>query len=67
MLSLTLKQGVFNILDYSAVSFPSGIDADKQLDQAKSDTEPLSQLDAQIQAECEFVVDSWQTKMLTIG
>ncbi|KAG9670410.1 acetamidase, partial [Aureobasidium melanogenum] len=43
--------GVFNILDYSAVSFPSGIEADKQLDKAESGTEPLSQIDAQIQAE----------------
>ncbi|KAG9946396.1 acetamidase, partial [Aureobasidium melanogenum] len=43
--------GVFNILDYSAVSFPSGIEADKQLDKAESGTEPFSQLDAQIQAE----------------
>jgi amidase len=44
---------VFNILDYSAVSFPSGIYADKQLDKAESGTKPLSQVDAQIQAECE--------------
>ncbi|KAI4747076.1 acetamidase [Aureobasidium sp. EXF-12298] len=43
--------GVFNILDYSAVSFPCGIEADKQLDKAESGTKPLSQVDAQIQAE----------------
>ena len=49
---------MFNILDYSAVSFPCGIEADKQLDKAESGTETLSEIDAQIQAECEFVVDS---------
>ncbi|KAI4727784.1 acetamidase [Aureobasidium sp. EXF-10728] len=43
--------GVFNILDYSAMSFPSGVLADKQLDKAESGTEPLSQIDAQIQTE----------------
>ncbi|KAG9534362.1 hypothetical protein KCU77_g23939, partial [Aureobasidium melanogenum] len=43
--------GVFNILDYSAVSFPCGIEADKQLDKAASGTEPLSEIDTQIQAE----------------
>ena len=49
---------MFNILDYSAVSFPSGIEADKQLDKAESGTKPLSQVDAQIQAECEWLIDS---------
>jgi amidase len=48
---------VFNILDYSAVSFPSGIEADQQLDKAESGTKPLSQVDAQIQAECEWLID----------
>ena len=46
---------MFNILDYSAVSFPCGIDADKELDKAESGTKPLSQVDAQIQAECEWL------------
>ena len=46
---------MFNILDYSAVSFPCGIDADKELDKADSGTKPLSQVDAQIQAECEWL------------
>lgn len=66
-MSLTSEQGVFNILDYSAVSFPCGIEADKQLDVAESGSEPLSQIDAQIQAECEFVFDNWKTNILTNG
>jgi amidase len=49
---------VFNILDYSAVSFPSGIYADEQLDKAESGTEPLSEVDAQVQAECKWIVNS---------
>ncbi|THX24511.1 acetamidase [Aureobasidium pullulans] len=46
--------GVFNILDYSAVSFPSGIYADSELDQAEPGIKTLSQMDAQVQAECEY-------------
>jgi len=57
---------VFNILDYSAVSFPSGIEADKQLDKAESGTKPLSQVDAQIQAECEWLTDSRRLNKLTL-
>jgi amidase len=58
---------VFNILDYSAVSFPSGIYADKQLDKAGSDTKPLSQVDAQIQAECKWIMNSMISRMLTLN
>lgn len=58
---------MFNILDYSAVSFPSGIEADKQLDKAESGTEPLSQVDAQIQAECEWLIDSMRVNKLTLN
>ncbi|KAI5244983.1 acetamidase [Aureobasidium subglaciale] len=43
--------GVFNILDYSATSFPSGTYADSELDKAASGARPLSQTDSQIQAE----------------
>ncbi|GAB7346666.1 hypothetical protein MBLNU459_g1794t1 [Dothideomycetes sp. NU459] len=43
--------GVFNIVDYAAISFPSGISADKELDQAKPQGKPLSNVDEQIQKE----------------
>ncbi|THX94268.1 acetamidase [Aureobasidium pullulans] len=46
--------GVFNILDYSAVSFPCGTYADSELDKAETGIKTLSQMDAQIQAECEY-------------
>ena len=58
---------MFNILDYSAVSFPSGIGADKQLDKAESGTKLLSQDDAQIQAECEWLTDSMRVNKLTLN
>ena len=58
---------MFNILDYSAVSFPSGIEADKRLDKAESGTKPLSQVDAQIQAECEWLIDSRRQSKLTVN
>jgi hypothetical protein len=45
--------GVFNILDYPAVSFPCGVVADKDRDGAYSvDHAPLSDTDAQIQGDC---------------
>jgi len=37
--------GVFNILDYSAVSFPTGLHADKNLDSVPGDFKPLSEID----------------------
>ena len=41
--------GVFNILDYSCVSFPTGITVDKELDTVAKDYNPLNDLDAEIQ------------------
>ncbi|WPG97460.1 acetamidase [Acrodontium crateriforme] len=38
--------GVFNVLDYSAVSFPTGIHADKMVDISPSDFKPYSEMDA---------------------
>ena len=44
--------GVFNILDYPAVSFPSGVTAHKEIDKASS-VEPLSELCTTVQGLCE--------------
>ncbi|KAL2861175.1 amidase signature domain-containing protein [Aspergillus lucknowensis] len=41
--------GVFNVLDYPAVSFPSGVTVDKSVDVAYADHKALSDIDAQIQ------------------
>ena len=49
--------GVFNVLDYSCVSFPSGVIVDSALDfpLAKGDEyTPLSETCAAIHAECEL-------------
>ena len=46
--------GVFNIVDYSAVSFPSGVTADKERDQVPTDYTPLSSICKDICAECEL-------------
>jgi len=43
--------GVFNVLDYSATSFPTGIDADSALDKMRDRPAPLSDTDAEIQRE----------------
>ncbi|KAI0887148.1 amidase [Annulohypoxylon maeteangense] len=43
--------GVYNVLDYSCISFPTGINADKSIDVALGETyKPLSDLDKGIQA-----------------
>ncbi|KAI1457187.1 amidase [Annulohypoxylon moriforme] len=43
--------GVYNVLDYSCISFPTGISADKSIDVALGETyKPLSELDKGIQA-----------------
>lgn len=43
--------GVFNVLDYSATSFPSGLYADQKLDQL-TDQPVLSELDTQARVDC---------------
>ncbi|KAI2636380.1 amidase [Hypomontagnella submonticulosa] len=44
--------GVFNVLDYACISFPTGVTVDKSVDVALGDTyKPLSDLDKTIQAE----------------
>lgn len=45
---------VYNLLDYSAVSFPCGVNVDAKVDAAYSGHHPLSETDAQIQRDCEF-------------
>ena len=45
--------GVFNILDYPAVSFPCSVYADQTVDGAYDGNEPLSSVDAQIRNDCE--------------
>jgi len=46
--------GVFNILDYSAVSFPCGTKADKDLDTIDTTSSALSNTDAEVQRDCRF-------------
>ncbi|KAK5003570.1 hypothetical protein LTR28_009996, partial [Elasticomyces elasticus] len=43
--------GVFNILDYAAISFPCGTSVDKALDLASDGSSPLSDMDRQVQAD----------------
>ncbi|KAF3016466.1 hypothetical protein E8E14_008665 [Neopestalotiopsis sp. 37M] len=43
--------GVYNVLDYACMSFPTGITVDAQVDKASSDHKPMTDLDATIQSE----------------
>ncbi|KAL2833984.1 amidase signature domain-containing protein [Aspergillus pseudoustus] len=43
--------GVFNVLDYPAVSFPCGVTTDKDIDAPYPEHKPLSDTDAQIQRD----------------
>ena len=45
--------GVFNILDYPAVSFPSGVKVDKALDTPYAAHQALSDIDATVQNICK--------------
>lgn len=42
---------MFNIVDYAAVSFPTGISADKTIDKLEQGYEPMSAVDADVQKE----------------
>lgn len=46
--------GVYNVLDYPAVSFPCGVHSDKSIDAAYVNHSPLSEVDARVQQECKF-------------
>lgn len=54
--------GVYNVLDYSCMSFPTGFTVDAQVDKAPSDYKPMTDLDATIQSECK----SWDGGHLAI-
>lgn len=45
--------GVFNILDYSVVSFPCGVNADKEVDKLEPGFSALSDTDADVQKDCQ--------------
>lgn len=45
---------IWNILDYSAVSFPSGFRVDKDQDVVGSGFSPLSDLDKEVNSECKW-------------
>ena len=45
--------GVFNMLDYSALSFPTGIRADAALDLKNDSKSPLGFFDEPVQKNCE--------------
>jgi len=48
--------GVYNVLDYTAMSFPTGVAADQAMDAPQSETyQPLSELDKAIQSECRSI------------
>lgn len=51
--------GVWNILDYTAISFPTGITADKEIDLLSPHQESLSDLDAEVQSKCQLKPSSF--------
>ncbi len=54
LITLVGYTGVFNVLDYSSVSFPTGLVADKELDiSPQAGPEPLSETCAAIRRECK--------------
>ena len=53
--SLVGYTGVYNVLDQSCISFPTGIKVDAALDKAldMASYQPMSEVDKMIQSECE--------------
>lgn len=51
--------GVYNVLDYSCISFPSGVKVDAATDKVTDHTyTAVSDLDATIQSECKQTAQS---------
>lgn len=44
---------MFNVLDYSCVTFPTGLTVDKSVDVLPANLKPLSLGDEKIQAQCK--------------
>jgi amidase len=44
--------GIWNILDYTAISFPSGLTADKDIDLLPPNQDTFSELDREVQNKC---------------
>lgn len=51
--------GVFNILDYSSVSFPTGIYADKTQDVHPAEYKPLNDVCKAIHDDCKYLFPSF--------
>lgn len=45
--------GVYNILDYSCVSFPTGLTVDKEVDKLDPNYEPLGPVCKDVNEQCE--------------
>jgi len=45
--------GIWNVLDYSAVSFPTGLVVDGNVDLATDEGEPLNPIDAEVRRRCK--------------
>ncbi|EHY60683.1 hypothetical protein HRR83_000452 [Exophiala dermatitidis] len=59
---------IWNILDYSAVNFPSGVAVDKNQDTVPADFSPLSELDKEINSEYNpAAVDGMPVGLQIIG
>jgi amidase len=50
--------GVWNVLDYTAISFPTGLTADKEVDLLPPHQESLGELDREIQSKCRLSLSS---------
>lgn len=57
--------GVFNVLDYPAVSFPCGVSADKIIDAAYPSDESLGKIDEQIRKDCKLLLLHFHAAWLT--
>lgn len=60
--------GVFNVLDYSCVSFPTGILGEKEVDVPLDDHKPLSALCKDTHADCKLAAPAMRPiSILTVS
>jgi hypothetical protein len=59
--------GIFNVLDYAACSFPSGLTANFEKDTMANNGEPLSTLDSEVRDKCMCKSITWEVQIINVS
>ena len=58
---------IWNILDYSALSFPTGLVAQKEVDIIPPDQKSFGDLDSEVQSKCELCLEDYPKLLWRLG